>query len=108
MANQPIPVSKATALMTEYRTYMTGLGVDMSLQTQSVSFDPGILSQWLSNILPDTDELKVCLGVYGTGEADAGRITVALWPYKNGQPATRFTGGKTEEIEPFNVGSLEP
>ena len=93
--------------MQEYVSYMTNLGVNMSQQTQTVSFDPAILAQWLNNVLPHTDELRVCLGVYTPGEADAGRITVILWPYKNGQPATDPTARGTE-IEPFNEGQGQP
>ena len=108
MASQPITISRANKLITEYRDYMIGLGVDISSQTQTVSFNAAVLAQWLNNVLPNTDELRICMGVYPSGEADAGRITVALWPYKNGQPATEEVGGVTTEIEPFNVGSLHP
>ena len=108
MANQPIPVSKANALMQEYVSYMTGLGVTMSQQTQTVSFDAAALMQWLNNIGTNMDELRICLGVYEPTDPDAGRITVALWPYKNGQPATEVDRGVTVEIEPFNEGTGQP
>ena len=108
MANKPISVSRANQLISEYRAYMIGLGVDMSSQTQAVSFNAGILAQWLNNVLPNTDELRISLGVYPSGEGNAGKLTVALWPYKNGQPATEEVGGVAVEIEPFNEGQKYP
>jgi hypothetical protein len=108
MANQPISVSKATQMMSEYRSYMTSLGVSINNQTQTVSFDPAILLPWLTNVQSNMDELKVCLSVYPSTDPNAGKITVALWPYKNGQPATETVKGVVTEIEPFNYGTLEP
>lgn len=108
MANQPITVKRANELMTEYRSYMTDLGVIISQQTQSVSFDTAALAQWFNAKLPHMDELRICMGVYPSGETHAGRITVALWPYMNGQPATEEVGGVPTEIEPFNEGTGQP
>ena len=107
MANQPIPVSRANGMIQDYITYMEGLGVNMSQQTQSVSFDGNILQQWLSDVMPFADELRVFLGASGTG--DALRITVILWPYKNGQPAMQpGEGGSNTAINPFNEGQGQP
>jgi hypothetical protein len=108
MANQPISVSKATQMMSEYRSYMTSLGVSINNQTQTVSFDPAILIQWLTDVKPNMDELKVCLCVYPSTDPNAGKITVAFWPYKNGQPATETVKGVQAEIEPFNEGAGTP
>jgi hypothetical protein len=109
MPNQPIPVNKATTMMQAYVSYMTGLGVDMNQQTQSVSFDANDLKQWIDSVMPHTDEFRLCLGVYSPSDAQPGRITVAIWPYKDGQPATSDTGrGAPAEIEPFNEGQSNP
>ena len=105
MADQPIPVGTANTQMTEYVTYMTGLGVNMSKQTKTVSFGGTALTQWLTTVMPFADELRVCLGVYPTGATRAGRINVILWPYRNGAPAVDG-GGIT--IQPFNDGAGMP
>ena len=106
MANQPIPVAKATAMMQQYVSYMGSHGINMNSQTQSVSFDASELQQWMNNVMPYTDEFRIFLGVYPAGDPEAGRITVIVWPYKNGQPATN--GAARGEIEPFNEGQLYP
>ncbi len=106
MANQPITVAKATQLMQEYVSYMTNHGINMNQQTQMVAFDSGILSQWMSTTQPSCDEFRICLGVYPPNDANAGHITVAIWPYKNGQPA--IDPNTRLEIEPFNEGQLYP
>lgn len=109
MPNQPITVEKATIMMQRYVAYMTDLGVDMNHQTQSVSFNASDLQQWLDGVMPFTDEFRLCLGVYPPGDANAGRISVIVWPYKNGQPATSDSGrGITAEIEPFNEAQGHP
>ena len=105
MADQPIPVSTANAQMTEYVTYMTGLGVNMTKQTKTVSFGGATLSSWLAGVMPFTDELRICLGVYPTGATRAGRINTILWPYKNGVPAVDGSG---HAILPFNEGTGQP
>ncbi|MDP4262148.1 MAG: hypothetical protein Q8941_06420 [Bacteroidota bacterium] len=118
MANQPIPVSTANAMISDYIAYMTKLGVDMNNQTQNVAFDGTILMNWLGTVMPYADELRVCMGQYPSGNAQAGRTTVILWPYKNGQPATMpsppigGSGGMTpaddQTIDPFNDGHSHP
>ena len=110
MSNQPISVAKANSMIQQNLTYMSGLGVNMSKQTESVSFDGTILQQWLAAVMPFADELRVCLGVYPPGDPSAGRITTILWPYKNGQPATQPSAGDgaTVMIEPFNEGQHHP
>ena len=110
MANQPISVATANAMIQENITYMSGLGVNMSNQTQSVSFDGIILQQWLANVMPFADELRICIGVYPKGDPNAGRVTTILWPYKNGQPATEpsAAGGADVMIDPYNEGQGEP
>lgn len=113
MANQPIPVKQANDMIAQYIEYMQKLGVDMTKQTQSISFTSKELLNWLSGAMPYADELRICEGVYPDGE-NAGRITVILWPYKNGKPATKPVeqgkggGDDDEEIEPYNDGVLKP
>ncbi len=112
MANQPIPVSTANAMISDYISYMTKLGVDMNHQTQSVSFDGTILMNWLGSVMPYADELRVCMGLYPAGNSQAGRTTVILWPYKNGLPATwpatGKDGGGDQTINPYNEGQGHP
>lgn len=103
MPNQPIPVETANEMIEEYINYMQEHGIDMEHQTHNVSFDFTTLQEWLGSISPYTDELKICLGVYTSGE-HAGRITTILWPYKSGEPANNDEG----EIEPFNDGAGTP
>lgn len=115
MENRPIPVSDANIMIQEFINYMTKLGVDPSQQTQSVSFTGKELMAWLNQTMPNADELKICLGVYPTGDPNAGRITVILWPYKDGQPVPlSVSEGKDgpppppPPAPPYNQGSLQP
>ena len=103
MPNQPIPVETANEMIGEYIRYMEEHDIDMEHQTHSVSFDFTALQEWLETISPHTDELRICLGVYTSGE-HRGRITTILWPYKNGEPSNN----DGVEIEPFNEGSGRP
>lgn len=112
MANQPIPVSEANDMIQAYLEYMTRLGVDMSKQTHSVSFTAPELSKWMETVKSYTDEYRMCLGVYPGGE-NAGRMTVIVWPYKNGKPATKpdtegKSGGGGGFAPPYNQGQLNP
>jgi hypothetical protein len=107
MPNQPIPIEQANEMIAAYIKYMEGLGVDMTKQTQSVSFTFAELQAWQQLVEPYTDELRICLGVYTTGE-NAGRITTILWPYKNGTPAVTLTGMDPGGIKPYNDGHITP
>ncbi len=110
MPNQPIPVADANLMITSYFSYMQGLGVSMAQQTQSVSFEKNALKAWLEEIWPYADELRVFMGEYPVGHVHAGRTTVILWPYKDGNPSTKpgpLPAGEIE-IDPFNDGSLNP
>ena len=104
MAGQAISVDTADQMITAYMDYMSNLGVNMEEQTQRVSFSIGPLITWLNSIAADSDSISVCMAAYPEGEPSAGRTSVILWPYKNGEPAER--GG--EIIEPYNDGSLDP
>ena len=117
------PISKVTAdtMIQEYIGYMSGLGVDMDNQTQSVSFTATTVMGWLNRKMTEADELKVFMGLYPPGHVKAGHTTVILWPYKNGQPlassavtlaedgATQNGGGTGGgEDDAFNEGSGTP
>jgi hypothetical protein len=111
MANQPIPVSEANEMIQNYLDYMTQLNIRG--QTQSVSFDsPGLIS-WMDGVKAYTDEFRICFGVYSPATANEGRMTVIIWPYKDGEPAQSDAaeagkdGGGTE-IQPYNIGGLSP
>ena len=115
MENGPIPVDVANAMIQEYLLYMQSKGIDMDKQTHSVSFTRDRLMDWLSKTMPDADELRVCLGAYGKDDENAGRITVILWPYKDGQPTTQpLSEGKDAPppsdppTPPYNNGGLNP
>lgn len=112
MENGPISVELADSMILEYIKYMQDEGIDMGKQTHSVSFTGKELMSWLSNVMPYADELRVCLGAYGKIESNAGRMTVILWPYKDGQPASQpLSAGKdgdSGKIPPYNQGGLNP
>ena len=102
MIGKTIPVSDANIMIQEYIKY-TQNPVDMSTQTQSVSFSSSELKAWLDQITPKTDEMRVCFGMYPAGHAKAGRLTVIIWPYKDGKP-TRTN----PEDPPYNDGQGKP
>jgi hypothetical protein len=105
MADQPIPVGTANTDIATYISFMTNLGVNMNLQTQTVSFNGTVLMHWLGTVMPFADELRICMAAYPAGHPKAGRTTVILWPYKNGQPAV---DGSSKTINPFNDGQGFP
>jgi hypothetical protein len=108
MPNQ-IPVSTANAMKEAYIGYMTQHSVNMHYQTHSVSFPSSDLVKWMSELQEYNlvDEFRIFAGVYAPPSPHAGRITVIIWPYKGGQPATDMgDGGAT--IEPYNDGTLNP
>lgn len=135
MPNQPIPVSQALGMTKTYTTYMQTLGVDMQKQTHAVGFTLPELITWLNKMTELADEIRICMGDYPAGHAQAGRTTVILWPYKNGQPATypsegvllksklstgksgdddddddndEEDGGGGKGVDPYNEGQLYP
>ena len=134
MPNQPIPVSEALGMIKTYTTYMQTLGVDMQKQTHAVGFTLPELITWLSKMTELADEIRICMGDYPAGHPQAGRTTVMLWPYKNGQPATypsegtllksklskgksgddddddddEEDGGGGKGVDPYNDGQLYP
>ncbi len=105
MTGQTIPISTAEEMIRDYYDYMTNLGVNMEEQTQSVSFTSKAVLDYLNNVMASTDELRVFMGSYPPDHGVAGRTTVILWPYRDGQPATDDDDNK---IEPFNEGHGNP
>jgi hypothetical protein len=112
MKNGPIPVEMAESMMKEFDHYMRSRGIDMGKQTQSVSFSGQEMMNWLKNVMPYADELRICFGAYPGNEPSPNRITVILWPYKDGQPANQPVvvgkDGDGEKIPPYNQGGLNP
>jgi len=112
MENRPIPVNVANVMKEDYVIYLKKHGVDPFKQSQSVSFAGKELMAWMAQTMPYADELRVYLGVYPPTDPNAGRITVILWPYKNGKPATQPVSegkdGDSTPIPPYNQGGLEP
>lgn len=115
MENGPISVSLANSMIGEYLTYMKDHGIDIDKQTHSISFTRDKLMDWLGKNMTNADELRICLGVYGKDDPNAGRITVILWPYKDGEPTTQaISEGKDAPppppppTPPYNQGTLNP
>src|SRR5262245_58127427 len=115
MENRPIPPEVANDMIAEYINFLKQQGIDPEKQTQSISFTGKELTTWLSQVMPFADELRICLGVYPKADPNAGRITVILWPYKDGKPATQepIIEGKDappppSPIPPYNAGGLNP
>jgi hypothetical protein len=104
MPNRPIPITEANNMIKAYSTYMTNLGVDMKKQTQSVSFKLTELISWLGKMTEVADEIRICMGDYPDGHPQAGRTTVMLWPYKNGQPSV-YTGVEPTADNPEGGGN---
>jgi hypothetical protein len=88
-----------------YIEYMTGLGVHMEDQTQSVTFTSNSLSDWMTGVMDHANEIRIVLGAYPDGDPKAGRLTVILWPYQDGERAKDTEGN---EIEPYNDGQTGP
>jgi hypothetical protein len=105
MAGQSISAGSADQMVTKYSEFMSNLGVNMEEQTQSVSFSIAPLMNWLNSISNHSDELRICMAAYPDGDANEGRTTVVLWPYRNGQPAA---DGANEPIDPYNEGGGNP
>lgn len=108
MANRPIPINQANAMMSLYVSYIKSLGAPD--QTQSITFTAKELSAWLNEVLPYADEIRICEGMNLPAHPQAGSITVILWPYKNGQPAV-LPGNDSEgdlRIQPYNDGHVSP
>jgi len=105
MAGQTIPISTANQMIAEYFAYMSNLGVNMEDQTQSVSFTSNTVMDYLNNVMPNADELRVFMETYPPEHPHAGRTSVILWPFKNGEPAL---DSNDESFEPFNEGTGTP
>lgn len=113
MANRPIPVSTANAMIDSYLTYMADHGVDMKIQTHNVGFTSSQLLEWMLRVKDSTgsDEFRICLGVYPQGHQYAGKLTTIVWPYKDGKPAKKPIQGKDGDDtfeDPYNEGELRP
>jgi len=105
-----IPVSQANAMVNQYLIYMKEHGVDTKTQTHNIAFSSPELLEWMNRVKTTTDEFRVCLGVYPSGQ-NAGRLTAIIWPYKDGKPAKKPTAGKggdDDDEDPYNEGGLTP
>ena len=112
----PIPVSIANTMIEDYIRSTEPGTEDLSKKTWSVSFTGKELMDWLIEKMPFADELRICFGKYPKEDPNAGRTTVILWPYKDGQPATQpfVAEGKDgpapppPPTDPYNNGQLQP
>ena len=108
----PIPVSEANLMIEEYER-STEPTTELTKKTFTVSFTGRELMDWLTEKMALADELKIFFGKYPKEDPQAGRVTVILWPYKDGQPLTDgYSEGKDgtppPPTPPYNQGSLTP
>ncbi|HEX2627959.1 MAG TPA: hypothetical protein VHM26_03080 [Chitinophagaceae bacterium] len=113
MPNRPISTELANEMIKNYLSYMTDHGINMEDQTHCVEFSSNALLGWMGSVSAETDQFRLCFGRYPDSHPYAGRLTVIVWPYKNGQPAIvppwGLPGGDPcEEVDPFNEGTLNP
>lgn len=111
---RPISTLLAEAMIADYLVYMTAHHIDMKDQTHCVKFPSDALLAWMGSVSSYCDEFRICMGRYPKEHVNAGRLTVIIWPYKDGKPAVKPPdpgnggGGEEETIDPFNEGTLNP
>ena len=112
MAGKSIPISTANAMVSRYVDHVQNLGVTANKKTQYVSFTLPEIMEWLQQVTPFTDELRICLGIHPDNASDPGRVTAIIWPYKSGRPASQplapGKGGDDSGLDPYNDGSNGP
>ena len=114
MAGKPIPVAAATEMTRLYADYVKTLPVPPVKKTEYVAFTVTEIMEWLKEVTPFADEIRIFMGEYPQGSGSAGRVTTIVWPYKDGSPATRPLsqgkdgGGGDEEIDPYDDGTTGP
>ena len=125
--NRPVDTAiakRCVGLYVTTKTKMDVSAVKKMLKTESVSFQIAELKPWLDSTLRGVkfDNMRICLGVYDTDAlrdggrtemSDAGRLTVYLWPYAGNKKAVKPKKNPTkddeeEQVEPFNLGTLNP
>lgn len=115
MPNRPISILLAEAMIADYLVYMTEHQINMKDQTHCVKFSSNALLSWMGSVSSYSDEFRICMGRYPQDHEHAGRLTVIIWPYKDGKPAVKpkvpggpIGGGDDEPVDPFNEGTLNP
>ncbi len=112
MSGKPIPSSTASAMINKYVDHVQRLDVDAKKKTQYVSFTLSSFLEWLNQVAPSSDELRICLGIYADDSSEPGRVTTIIWPYKNGKPAAKpiegKDGGDGSGHDPYNDGHGNP
>lgn len=112
MTNQPIPVEQANAMIQQYLQYQKDH--NMGDQTQYVIFENKELVPWFEQVSKISDQFRIFMGVYPPGHEYAGRLTVIVWPYKDGKPCNwPMVQGKDDPdpgapVKPFNDGQGHP
>ncbi len=64
-------------------------------QTDFIGFKREFLKDWIENLGPDCDEIRIWIGLTPEDEsdpADRKKFTAVLWPYKNNGPAENSAG----------------
>lgn len=107
----PIPVAEAEIMIKEYEG-ASATDLELTKKTLTVSFSGKELMDWLNEKMAIADELKIFFGKYPKGNPEAGRVTVILWPYKDGAPLTQgYAEGKDgppPPSDPYNNGQSGP
>jgi hypothetical protein len=86
---------------------------ELAKKTLTVSFTGAELMGWLTEKMAQADELKIFFGKYPKENPQGGKVTVILWPYKDGHPLTEgYIEGKDgtppPPTPPYNNGTLTP
>lgn len=92
--------------------------------SMKTSFNFADFQNWISKLGGFADDIKICYGIYteeycnkyyNGDKSFVGRLTVFIWPYKNGKPLTKSdyisTNGSVAPAdfgEPYNLGGIEP
>jgi hypothetical protein len=114
MAGKTIPISLAHDMIGKYYDHVRNLPVEPNKKTQYISFTLPEIMDYLKQVTPFADELRICLGVHPQDSDKPGRVTVIIWPYKSDKPATKPItegkdgGGGDEGIDPYNDGNNAP
>jgi len=114
MAGKRILITTANEMTRLYASHVGNLPVPPGKKTQYVSFTFPDLMEYLNEVAPFTDELRIFLGVHPDNASEPGRVTTIIWPYKDGEPAARPMaegkdgGGGGQGLPPYDEGNNNP
>ncbi|HEX5151911.1 MAG TPA: hypothetical protein VFW07_10705 [Parafilimonas sp.] len=122
-----VEIRYARQAKAKFRTFMKNLNIDSPFKglTLSISFSGQRFVNWLAKIgdymkpvgqpSAKVDELRIVLGMYSDDFTDlhnfndenVGRLTVLIWPFKNGSPAPD-PDDLAKLLKPYDLGGLYP